>query len=380
MAQRIVGVRHVEREFALQVVDGVQPRAARLRVDLRQQLLQHLADVGMDRHVGLFDLAQLGAVDIHVNNGGVRAELLGFADCPIVEARAQHDQQIGLLQNEVGAARGVHAQHAQRQRVFHRHRAQRHQRHGGGQTGALGQLQRLPVSVGADDAAAQVEDGAFRLIDHRGGLRNQRRIEARGGVRHGDRRQLFQGDGGGLHVFRHIDPDRAGAAGLGDAERVANHLRQLADIAHQMVVLGDRDGNAVGIHFLEGVCADHRGRHLPGDAYQRNGVELGIGDGGDQVGGARPAGGDAHRRFAVGARHALRHKARALFVARQHVVNAGALAQRVIQRQRRAARDAGDGGDALTLQQMNDQLCAGEAGTRLRRARSCHVPVLSQGR
>lgn len=52
-------------------------------------------------------------------------------------------------------------------------------------------------------------------------------------------------------------------------------------------------------------------------------------------------------------------------MARQHVVYAGALAQRVIQRQRRAAGNAGDGGDALPLQQMNDQLCAGEAGARL---------------
>ena len=102
-----------------------------------------------------------------------------------------------------------------------------------------------------------VEDRAFRPVDHRGGLRNQRRIEARCGVRHGDRRQLLRGDGGGLHVFRHIDPDRAGAAGLGDAERVADHLWQFADIAYQMVVLGDRNGNAIGVHLTEGVGADH---------------------------------------------------------------------------------------------------------------------------
>ncbi len=91
-------------------------------------------------------------------------------------------------------------------------------------------------------------------------------------------------------------------------------------------MLGDADRNTVGVHFLEGVGADHRGRHLAGDADQRNGVETRIGNGGDEVGGTRPATGHTNRRFALSSRHTLSNKARALFVTGQYVPDLRALA------------------------------------------------------
>jgi hypothetical protein len=89
--------------------------------------------------VGVLDLVQLGAVDVDVDDLGVRAELGGLADGAVVEAGADADQQVGLFEHVVGVAGAVHAQHADGQRVVHGHRAEGHQGHGGRQRGLLGQ-------------------------------------------------------------------------------------------------------------------------------------------------------------------------------------------------------------------------------------------------
>ncbi len=64
-------------------------------------------------------------------------------------------------------------------------------------------------------------------------------------------------------------------------------VEQLGRRAHQEVVLRDRHGQAVGVDLLEGVGADHRARHLAGDGDERDRVELGVGDRGEQVRRAR---------------------------------------------------------------------------------------------
>jgi len=73
-----------------------------------------------------------------------------------------------------------------------------------------------------------------------------------------------------LHVLRHVDGHGAGAAGLGDLKCQRHHLQQLVDVAHEEVVLGDREREAVGIHFLERIGADQRLRHLAGDGHERH--------------------------------------------------------------------------------------------------------------
>ena len=91
-------------------------------------------------------------------------------------------------------------------------------------------------------------------------------------------------------------------------------------------MFGDGDRDTVGVDFLERIGPNHRCRNLAGNAHQRNRVQTRIGDGGDQVGGARAATGHADRRFALSTRHPLSDKARALFVTRQNVANLRALA------------------------------------------------------
>ena len=67
-----------------------------------------------------------GTVDIDMNDFGIRTELLGFANRPVIKTRTEHYQQIRLLQNIVGAAHAVHPQHTQRQRMRFWQHAQRH--------------------------------------------------------------------------------------------------------------------------------------------------------------------------------------------------------------------------------------------------------------
>ncbi|MNI40579.1 hypothetical protein D3C73_948050 [compost metagenome] len=97
-------------------------------------------------------------------------------------------------------------------------------------------------------------------------------------------------------------------------------------MADQIVVLGDGNRNAVGVDFLEGVGADHRGRNLTGDTHQRDGIQSRIGNSRHQIGGPRPATGHTHGRFAIGSRHALGDKPRALFVTRQDMTDLRTLA------------------------------------------------------
>ena len=97
-------------------------------------------------------------------------------------------------------------------------------------------------------------------------------------------------------------------------------------MSDQIVVFGDGDRDAVGVDFLEGVGADHRGGNLTGDANQRDGVQPRIGNGGHQVSRTRSATGHTDRRFTVGARHPLSDKSRALFMTGQNMADLRALA------------------------------------------------------
>ena len=96
-------------------------------------------------------------------------------------------------------------------------------------------------------------------------------------------------------------------------------LQQLLGAVDEEVVLADRAGDARGVHFLKGVGADQGARHLPGDRHHGYRVQLGIRNGGHEVGRAGAGRGHADCGLARRACPALGDKARALFVAREHM-------------------------------------------------------------
>ena len=126
-------------------------------------------------------------------------------------------------------------------------------------------------------------------------------------------------------------------------------MQEILGRAHQAVVFGDRTTHAIRVDFLEGIRAEQGARHLAGDANERNRVQLGIGDGRQEVGRARARGGETHGRFAAGARQSLRNEARPLFVAGEHVPDLLAVRQGVVERQVGPTGDPGDSSNALAL-------------------------------
>ena len=198
-------------------------------------------------------------------------------------------------------------------------------------------------------------------------VRLERRLVA--GQVDGDR-SLVPVDLGEQDVLRDVDVDRARAAGARQVEGFAQHARQVLAIAYEVVLLGDRDGDARDIGFLEGVGADHVVGYVGRDGHERDGVHVGVADPGDQVGGAGAAGAEAHADGALvlwffqggrGAGVAVGHVRGALLVANQDVMQLGKLGQDVVEGHDGATGQPKDGGRAFLHQRPTDCSCTRNA-------------------
>ena len=127
-------------------------------------------------------------------------------------------------------------------------------------------------------------------------------------------------------------------------------------------MLGDRQRDAGDVDLLKGVAAENLAGDLAGDGDDRDGVEHGGGEAGDEVGGAGAGGGHADAGAAAGARVAVGHVRGALLVAHEHVVNRGELAQCVVDRKDGSAGVAEDGGGAFAGERGPEDFGAGERG------------------
>src|SRR5678815_5026083 len=83
------------------------------------------------------------------------------------------------------------------------------------------------------------------------------------------------------------------------------------------MMLGDAAADFDDRRFLERVAADYVSADLPGDRDERDAVELGVGDGGDEVRRAGSARGHANAGLAGAAGDALGGERAALFMAGQ---------------------------------------------------------------
>ena len=89
---------------------------------------EHVAQVADQRHVDLDVLVDLGRIDLDVDLlrvGRVGGEVAGDA---VVEAHAEGDQQVGLLDRVVDPRLAVHAHHAEVERMRRREAAEAEQR------------------------------------------------------------------------------------------------------------------------------------------------------------------------------------------------------------------------------------------------------------
>ena len=158
-----------------------------------------------------------------------------------------------------------------------------------------------------------------------------------------------------IDVFGHGQVDRGRAFGLGDLERLAEHLRY-----------GVRGGNAGGppgdrgehrhqvdvlVRLLElAVLAD-----LRGDRDHRGAVGGGVGDAELHVDRARAQRGGYHRRPAGDPPVHLRHERRSLFVPGEHIADVRR-GQRLHEADVLLAGHPEDHGNALVFQALDHQL------------------------
>ena len=331
-----------------------RPRLAQV-ADRRDQLGDDGAAVADDRHVGPAHLALLGGVDVDVDDLGLLGEAVEPAGDAVVEAGAEGDQQVAALHRRHRRGVAVHPGHAEGQRVVVGERATGHQRGDDVDVGQLGELAQLGSGTRLEDAAADVEHRAGRLEDQPGSLADHPRVTL-------DRRPIARQRGGDVgvgrpvplhlrlqHVLGHVDEHRAGPAGGGDVERLADRQRQLLGRHHQLVVLGRRAGDADGVALLEGVAADRLRRHLPGDRDHRDRVHVGVHQRRDEVRRRRTRRHQRHAGTAGDVGIALGHVPGALLVAHEDVADRR-LQQRVVGRQDAPAGEPEDDLDRLHLQ------------------------------
>ena len=309
-------------------------------------------DVGQvpdDRDVGGADLGDLGGVDVDVDHRGLGGEGVRLAGDPVIEAGSQADDDVGPLQGPDGGHSAVHAGHPQVERVLAGHDVQGGQ---GGDEGRSDELDELGELLGGNlrpvQPAAQVEDGSLGSGDHLGGLGQAPLV--------GLARQAVAGKvtGRGPHelggpllgILGDVDEDRAGASGGGDVEGLGHARDDVLGTGDEEGVLDEGHRGPDDVGLLEGVRPDSAASDLPGDGQHGHRVHVGVTDGGDEVGGSRAGGGDAHPGATGDHGVSLGGMTSTLLVAHQDVTDLRRGEQGVVEGQDGAARHPEDVCDA----------------------------------
>lgn len=194
-----------------------------------------------------------------------------------------------------------------------------------------------------------------------------------------------------LDVFGEVDEHRPRLARAGDVKGLFDDAAEVLAPAHGHRVFADAAADADDVHLLKGVVADEVRGHLPREADEGHAVVIGGGDARNEVGRARPAGDQAHARFARGARIAVRRVHQALFVAGQNDAESRFAVERVEQVDRHAARIGEQRIHALFDEGLDKELrsldlhtrylllCAAERGGPARKSKNAPDGALPSG-
>ncbi len=96
-------------------------------------------------------------------------EGVGVQSHTVTEPGADGNDEVGLINGFVGGVAAVHTQQAQIVRLAVAENTRGHQGVGGGHAGLFQQVAQGLAARCAAHAAAEVDDGALRLVDHPGG-------------------------------------------------------------------------------------------------------------------------------------------------------------------------------------------------------------------
>ena len=291
----------------------------------------------------------------------VRRVRLQSAGDTVVEAHAECQQKIGLLDRVIDPGFAVHAHHAEVHGMGCREGAETKQRERNRNTGAFGEVAYLLHCAGNDDPMPGQNYRALRVLDQFESLFVFRGLRRKIGAISGQlrlRRFPVELTRRLLGVFGDVDENRAGATGPGDVEGLADRTGDFTGVGDEIVVLRDWQGDAGDVRLLEGVGPDQFAAHLAGDADDRRGVEHGRRNSGDHVCRAGTRGRDGDTDLSAGAGVTVGHMRRALLMAYQHMMDLAVL-ERIVGWQNRAARVAEHGGDVFALQAFPKDLGSG---------------------
>ena len=197
--------------------------------DLPVQLQEDVADITHDRNRDPHVLADLGGIDVDVDDLGVRGELLGLAGYPIVEAHADGDHQVALVDSVVGVGHPVEPQQPEGQFVGLGEAAYAQQRGDDRIARDLRQLEKLILRPGDEHSLTGDDHRLLRFLDEGRRLPDLGHVPLDGRVVAGDIHALDGAEAGLGHqdVLGDIHEDRARPPGAGDVEGLLHHPRQV---------------------------------------------------------------------------------------------------------------------------------------------------------
>mmetsp|Transcript_1461 Transcript_1461/g.3296 ORF Transcript_1461/g.3296 Transcript_1461/m.3296 type:complete len:451 (+) Transcript_1461:1018-2370(+) len=369
----------------LPAVDLLQPALPFAELNVWQDLAEDLPAVGLERDVDVDGLVDVLVEELHVDDPSFaplrrrprgRGEAVETAGHSVVEARADGEDQVGVLHGVIGVGGPVHSEHVQGERVVLVERAQPLQGGGHGDVRLLGQLLELFHGVPPDHALAGVDHRLLRLVDHlddfRGGSLPLLGVAGLAdhrvpGPQHTLPEELREplGDRGaelvGGHVLWQVDEDGTGPAGGRDVEGLADRAREVLDLVDHGVPLGAGPGDTEHVSLLERVGSDGGGRHLPREDDHRRPVHQGVLHRGHGVRGPW-AGGDEHDPgLARRPRVSLGHVSGPLLVPREDQVEVLRVVDAVEDGEDGAARVPEDRVDLHLLHDLLEDLAPGHA-------------------
>ena len=246
-----------------------------------------------------------------------------------------------------------------------REAAKAHERGGHGDLCRLGKLFQFLRRAAADDAAAAINHRAFGLFNQAHDFIQRHFVGAQVGLIVATQaffdlfeRRPHRLGSGLLDVFWHVNHHRAGPSGLRDVKRLFHNARNVVHIRDEIGMLHDGQRHTDDVGFLKRAAANHVLVHLAGDGDERAGIQVGVGNGGDQVRRAGAAGAHAHAGLAGRAGVTFRRETAALLVPRQNGADFGP-GERLVDFHARAAGIGKNDLHAFAFEGLDEDVAAG---------------------
>ena len=160
-----------------------------------EKLAKDAARVTHDGDIHAHVLANLGGVDIDMDDASIRGEARGVSGGAVIEARADCQDQIRMLHRLVRGVVAIHPEHPGEERVGAGEASQAKECAHDGEIRALRERSSFFARSGSDDAAPDIEQRALCLCQRLGGPADLHRMAVEGrpvtNAIHGRRAPVF---------------------------------------------------------------------------------------------------------------------------------------------------------------------------------------------